>query len=374
MFGESVPRLVAEHRRDFGLVGQRGAGVDPVGHELKQGFPRSRSGEGRDELAVHWSLRLDDPLGNHVFPGHQMRGRMGLSHGMDRQGPARLLVARQRLGAEHSVLHQERERRTDLGMKVVAALWCIGGRLDVEIGLGFQLPGCPYGLGNVLEPCRFGDRDGQIVEPIGQVFEGRRIVDHRRRHLVGRGLPLVAGLGLVPDPKLLDVDADLAVGPLALPIGERGPRPVHDRGRGHDGERDDGETHQPGALAGQSALFLRSGGKGPQLGPGKFWSTFANAHGSVSARRGQRSRAFHAGVRECHAAPAARSSHPGHAGLGTQAVGSHRQGPRGEDRLRLTPRRINRPPLSSRVPLRRAERTSESLDHDRGAVLLLHTR
>ena len=77
MFGDSVSRLVAKHRRDFGLVGKRGAGVDPVGHELKQGFARSRSGEGRDELAVHRSFRLDDALGNHVFPGHQVRRRIG---------------------------------------------------------------------------------------------------------------------------------------------------------------------------------------------------------------------------------------------------------------------------------------------------------
>ena len=91
---------------------------------------------------------------------------------MNRQGPARLLVARQRLGAQHSVLQQERERRADLGMKIVSPLGCIGGRLDVEIGLGFQLPGCTHGLGNVLEPRRFGDGDSQIVEPIGQVFEG----------------------------------------------------------------------------------------------------------------------------------------------------------------------------------------------------------
>ena len=77
---------------------------------------------------------------------------MGLARRVDRQGPARLLVARQGLGAEHSVCDQERERLADLGVKVVAALWSIGGRLDVEIGLGLELPGCPDRLGNVLEP------------------------------------------------------------------------------------------------------------------------------------------------------------------------------------------------------------------------------
>ena len=40
MFADERPRLVAEPRRDLGLVGQRGAAVDPVGHELKQGFAR----------------------------------------------------------------------------------------------------------------------------------------------------------------------------------------------------------------------------------------------------------------------------------------------------------------------------------------------
>ena len=108
---------------------------------------------------------------------------------------------------------QRRERLGELGVKVVAALGSIGRRLDVEIALGFQLPGAPDRLGNILEPLRFGDGDGQIVEAVGQVLERGRVVDHRGRHLVGRGLPLVAGLGLVADLEFFDVDPDLPVGP-----------------------------------------------------------------------------------------------------------------------------------------------------------------
>ena len=127
---------------------------------------------------------------------------------------------------------KRRERRGDLHVQVVAALRRVGGRLEIEITLGRQLPGRSDILVQIFETSRFRDHGRQIVEPLGQFLDRTRIVDQRRRNLIGGGLPLVAGLGLVADPELLDVDPQLPVGPLADPVGERRPGTVND-GRAH---------------------------------------------------------------------------------------------------------------------------------------------
>ena len=97
---------------------------------------------------------------------------------------------------------------------------------------GFSFQATADGLGHIFEAARLGNGHGQIIEPIGKVLDRRRVVDHRRRHLVGSGLALVAGLGLVADLEFLDVDPDLPIGPLAEPEAERGSRAVDDRGAG----------------------------------------------------------------------------------------------------------------------------------------------
>jgi hypothetical protein len=151
-----------------------------------------------------------------------------------------------------------------------------------------ELPGVPQPLGQRVEPRRLGDRDDQLAEPAGEVADRRRVVDHRRRHLVDDHLPRGVGLLLVEAMELGHVDPELAAGPLAEPEREGGAGAVHDGGGDQDGHGDDGQARQSLALPGQASLL--DGGRigGPKLGPGWFGTTFTKAHGSVSATRGQR--------------------------------------------------------------------------------------
>ena len=157
-------------------------------------------------------------------------------------------------------------------MQVVAPLGGVGGRLEVEVALGLQLPARPHALAQIFESrSTWATAVVRSSSRSARSRIGAGIVDHRRRDLVGRGLALVAGLGLVAELELLDVDPELAVGPLADPEGERGPGPWTITAVATTASATSSEARQPRSLPGDpaspSARSIRQGAGGP----GRVW-------------------------------------------------------------------------------------------------------
>jgi len=216
----------------------------------------------------------------------------GLLGRPDPQGPARLFAAGEGVRAEDPLFHQRLERIPNLPVEAVAPFRRVGGRLDVQIDLGTELPVAPHIFGQRLERRRFGDGDRQVLQPVGEIADRGGIVDHGRRDLIGGGLPVVAGPGLIRNPELLDVDPDLSIRLLAESVGKWGPAPMNDQGGGRESRHHDGQAGQSIALPGQSVLSQRRMKCRPKLDPSGPGSAFTGAHGWFSKPHSRPFRAF----------------------------------------------------------------------------------
>ena len=119
------------------------------------------------------------------------------------------------LGPEHAVAEQRLERRRDLGVQIVAPLGRVGGGLEVEEGLGLQLPGGAERLGA-------NPRSGRVLAMV-TVRSSSRSASSR----IGAGSLTIDGgtwstaawrsllvLVWLRIREFLDVDPELPIGPL----------------------------------------------------------------------------------------------------------------------------------------------------------------
>ena len=248
MVGDARPRRLAGGGGGLGLEGERRRAVELVGDQPEEDLADPRRGERRAELLEDRPVGLDHPLGDDPLARDQPGAGRRLALLADRQRAGSIPRWGAASRAEDAVAGERPERRGDLRVQLVPPGGRVGGRLELGEDLGPELPGRPDVLAQLLEPGGLGDRHGQVVQALGQLADRRRVVDHRRRDLVGGRLPLVAGLGLVADPELLDVDPELAVGALADPVGERRPGAVDDRRGGQQRDDHQRQPRGPGAL------------------------------------------------------------------------------------------------------------------------------
>ena len=211
MVGDARPRLLAEPGGGLGLEGERRRAVELVGDQAEEDLADPRRGERRAEFLVDRPVGLDDPLGDDPLARDQ-RG----------PGPA----ARPSGGSTGSGsiprwaagCPAPRTPSRTSGRNAAAICACrVSRRSGVSVaalsstktsGRSFQVVRTVSRRSSNRAALAIGH--GQVVEALGQLADRRRIVDHHRRHLVGGGLALVAGLGLVADLEFLDVDPQLA--------------------------------------------------------------------------------------------------------------------------------------------------------------------
>ena len=250
-----------------------------LGDQVEQDRADLGRREGGDELAIDRPVGLADPLGRDPVAGDEVALGRVLAERVDGERPARLLVAGQRVGPEQAVADQRLEGLRDLPVQLLAALGG-GGRLlqDLEFRV-VQVPRLAQVLGEVLDPGALATASTRSIEPLGEVAERGGVVDHRGGDLAGLDLPLGVGLDQVAPLELGDVDADLAAGTLAEPVGERRPGAVQDGGDRQHGDADDGQPRQPVALADGASVLEGDRVGGAKLGPGRFRATFTEAHG-----------------------------------------------------------------------------------------------
>ncbi len=136
----------------------------------------------------------------------------GLAHGADREGPARFLVPRQGVGAEHAVADQAGRTPPRSGGAAHRGVRGCRSPHFSSSKVGSSSFQEARAARERLEPGRLGDGDGQVDQPVGQVADRRGVVDHRRRDLIDVHLPGGVGLLLVEPLELGNVDPHLAVG------------------------------------------------------------------------------------------------------------------------------------------------------------------
>jgi hypothetical protein len=119
--------------------------------QLNQGLADPFRGKGRAKLLVDRAFGFENPFRNDAIASDYPDFGLGLVRGADRQLAARFLVGRQGAGPEHSVADQGSERRHDLSVEIVAPLRGVGGRLEIEVCLGRQLPGRPDVFAEIIE-------------------------------------------------------------------------------------------------------------------------------------------------------------------------------------------------------------------------------
>ena len=206
MVRNTVACIFPKLRSGISFVLQGRHVIQLTGDQAEKDLADPRGREDRAKLLIYRPLRLDDPLRDHAIARHWPGRRNRVARFPDRQKPTRLLVGGQSVGPENAIAQHGRERARDLSMQVVAALGSVGRCLEIEVALGRQLPDRSNIFVQVFKSRRFRNHDGQVVELLGELLERARIIDERRRNLIGGGLPLVTCLGLVADPEVLDLD------------------------------------------------------------------------------------------------------------------------------------------------------------------------
>ena len=175
-----MPASLSATRREEALAEPRGVeGGDELLVDRAVGLARPARGTTRSRgtrcasPGLWPASRIDEDPARFLVPGAGCRGR-GRRRGSGARTPWRS-------GGGAS------SRRSGVSVAALSSSKSAGG----------ELPGARRFSGRASKRRGLGDGVDEVVEPLGQVADRGRVVDHRRRDLVGLGLALGVGLHLV---------------------------------------------------------------------------------------------------------------------------------------------------------------------------------